>query len=164
MEERIGNFWHARHSQIYPTLAQLEKQGLVTHEVIEQQERPAKKVYTITEAGLAQLQQWVTQDMEPPAVRDELVLKAYSLWLVDPRKAIALFRTHEQLHLKQLAHYEQLQLWMKKAWEAENYRLDSRWFASSATLQRGIGYEREYAAWCRWIVETLAGKSIPPEL
>jgi DNA-binding PadR family transcriptional regulator len=40
------------HCQIYPELAKLEAQGMVTHHVVEQHDsRPDKKVYEITEAG-----------------------------------------------------------------------------------------------------------------
>jgi len=45
-------FWQARHSQIYPELARLEEKGLVTHQVVEQQDRPDKKVYSVTDSGL----------------------------------------------------------------------------------------------------------------
>lgn len=155
MSRPVGFFWHALHSQIYPELAQLEEQGLITHEVIEQQDRPDKKLYTISEAGLRMLRQWVTEDVHVPAIRDELVLKAYALWLVEPERAIALFRTHERQHTERLAHYETVQVRMKKEWEATGWQVNSPWFSSYAALQRGIGYEREYAAWCRWIADTL---------
>ncbi len=155
MSRRVGSFWHARHSQIYPELARLEAKGLITHEVIEQQDRPDKKLYSITEAGIGELRQWVTEDVQVPVIRDELVLKAYSLWLVEPEQAIALFRTHERYHTERLAHYETLQAQLKQAWEATGRQINSPWFSTHAVLQRGIGYEREYAAWCRWVADTL---------
>ena len=51
MERRVGNFWSARHSQIYPELARLEEGGYVTHQVVEQKDRPNKKVYQLTDTG-----------------------------------------------------------------------------------------------------------------
>ncbi|MCA1730347.1 MAG: hypothetical protein LC751_13325 [Actinobacteria bacterium] len=41
---------------------------------------------------------WVAEPPTPRAVRDEMVLKAYSVWLVDPEEALALFREQEQQH------------------------------------------------------------------
>ena len=35
MERPVGYFWSARHSQIYPELAKLERAGLVSHEVVD---------------------------------------------------------------------------------------------------------------------------------
>ncbi len=153
--ERLAFFWQARHSQIYPELARLEEGGLVTHKVVEQQDRPDKKVYSATEAGLDALKAWVA---EPPAqrtVRDELVLKAYSIWLVDPERALALFREQEREHRERLARYEEIEAWMQKEWGRDLEQIDSPHFASYATLQRGKGYEREYAEWCGWLADLL---------
>jgi DNA-binding PadR family transcriptional regulator len=59
MKGPVAFFWQAQHSQIYPELARLEKDGLVQFEVVPQYDRPAKKVYAPTEAGRAALRAWV---------------------------------------------------------------------------------------------------------
>jgi DNA-binding PadR family transcriptional regulator len=153
--ERLGFFWQARHSQIYPELARMEESGLVSHQVVEQQDRPDKKVYSATEAGLDTLKAWVAEPPAPRAVRDELVLKAYSIWLVDPERALALFREQERQHRERLARYEEIEAWMQKEWGRDLEQIDSPRFASYATLQRGKGYEREYAEWCGWLADLL---------
>jgi DNA-binding PadR family transcriptional regulator len=155
MRARVGFFWEARHSQIYPELARLEERGLVTHHVVEQTDRPDKKVYEITEAGLDALKEWVTQPPAPRAARDELVLKAYSSWLAEPGKAVALFRDQERRHEEQLLEYEKIKDWMEKEWGKDVLRTDSPRFASYAALQCGILYERGYAEWCRWVAGQL---------
>ncbi|MDP8949764.1 MAG: PadR family transcriptional regulator [Actinomycetota bacterium] len=156
MRARVGHFWEARHSQIYPELARLEEGGLVTHRVVEQQDRPDKKVYEITPAGLEVLKEWVTEPPAPRPARDELVLKAYSLWLAEPEEAIALFRGQELRHEERLLAYEGVRAWMEKEWGKDVLRTDSPRFASYAALRCGILYERGYAEWCRWVAERLA--------
>jgi DNA-binding PadR family transcriptional regulator len=156
MRGRVGHFWEARHSQIYPELARLEEGGLVTHRVVEQHDRPDKKVYRITPSGLEALERWVTEPPVSRPARDELVLKAYSLWLAEPGEALALFREQERRHEEKLLEYEDIRAWMEKEWGEEVLRTDSPRFASYATLQRGIIYERGYAEWCRWVAERLA--------
>ena len=153
--ERLGFFWQARHSQIYPELARMEESGLVSHQVVEQQDRPDKKVYSATEAGLDTLKAWVAEPPAPRALRDELVLKAYSIWLLDPERALALFREQERQHRERLARYEEIEAWMQKEWGRDLEQIDSPRFASYATLQRGKGYEREYAEWCGWLADLL---------
>jgi DNA-binding PadR family transcriptional regulator len=70
MKQRVGYFWQAAgHSHIYPELGRLEAGGLATHEVVAQDERPAKKVYAITDAGRAALRRWVTEPAPAPARR-----------------------------------------------------------------------------------------------
>jgi DNA-binding PadR family transcriptional regulator len=155
MRDRVGFFWEARHSQIYPELARLEERGLVIHHVVEQKGRPDKKVYEITGSGLGTLREWVTQPPAPRAARDELVLKAYSSWLAEPGKAVALFRDQERLHEERLLEYERIKSWMEKEWGKDVLRTDSPRFASYAALQRGILNERGYAEWCRWVADRL---------
>ena len=155
MAGRVGYFWSARHSQIYPELARLEDGCYVTHSVVEQKERPDKKVYRITAEGLDALKEWVIQPPVPRPIRDELTLKAYSVWLADKEEAVRLYREEELSHEEQLSHYEELRAWMEEVWRKEITRVDSPEFATSATLRRGIGYEREYAEWCRWMADSI---------
>jgi PadR family transcriptional regulator AphA len=156
MERPLGYFWSARHSQIYPELARLE--GLVTHTLVEQSGKPDKKVYEITAEGLRVLRDWVTQPPESRPVRDELTLKAYSVWLTDRDKAAGLFREEGLRHQEQLAHYEDLRDWMEGEHQQEVRDPGSPWFATYATLRRGIGYEKEYAEWCRWMADSMEGR------
>ncbi len=155
MKERVGFFWQARHSQIYPELARLEGEGMVLHRVVEQQDRPDKKVYEITGAGLDALRAWVAAPVKPRAARDEMVLKAYSVWLADPEKAVALFREQQRLHKEQLLRYEEIGAWMEEEWGEDLGLPASPRFASYAALQRGILHERGYAEWCAWLADRL---------
>jgi hypothetical protein len=84
-----------------------------------------------------------------------LTLKAYSVWLADEEEAVRLFREEELSHEEQLSHYEELRAWMEEVWRKEITRVDSPEFATYATLRRGIGYEREYAEWCRWMADSI---------
>jgi DNA-binding PadR family transcriptional regulator len=158
MAGRVGYFWSARHSQIYPELARLEEGGYVTHSVVEQRERPNKKVYEITAEGLDALKEWAIQPPVPRPTRDELTLKTYSVWLANKEKAVRLFREEELRHEEQLAHYEGLRPWMEEEWQEDLTSTNSPEFASYATLRRGISYEREYAEWCRWMADSIEGR------
>jgi DNA-binding PadR family transcriptional regulator len=50
-EEAFNHFFGAGFGSIYPALAQLSRDGLVTLREVEQDKRPDKKVYHLTEAG-----------------------------------------------------------------------------------------------------------------
>jgi DNA-binding PadR family transcriptional regulator len=58
MEERSGGMYRASAGSVYPTLQQLEDEGLIAAE-----QRDGKKVYRLTEAGRAELER------EPESVR-----------------------------------------------------------------------------------------------
>jgi PadR family transcriptional regulator AphA len=155
MRNPIGYFWHAQHSQIYPELARLEAAGMVTHEVVEQYDRPDKKIYAIAEAGRAALREWVTEPAHVRPDRDELMLKTFSIWLADRERAIAFYRASEEYHASRLAVYESYLREFEREDDIRARRVDSPRFMQYATLRRGIDYERSYAEWCRWMVETL---------
>ncbi|MDX2140882.1 MAG: PadR family transcriptional regulator [Chloroflexota bacterium] len=153
LQERISFFWQAKHSQIYPELAKLESAGFITHEVVRQNDKPDKKIYTLTDAGLAALRAWVVAPLEMSPARDELLVKTAAIWQADPAQAAALFRDHERQHAEQLALYEGIRATLEEEWERSGRRRDLPWFGSYLTLMRGISYEREYRDWCRWAAE-----------
>lgn len=164
MKRTIAFFWQAHHSTIYPELRRLERQGLVAYEVVEQQERPDKKVYTLTAAGREALRRWVAEPTPLPADRDELMVKVFSVWAADPAATAAMIRAREREHRRRLADYERLRAEMEAEAGAEELsRVDSPRFASYATLRRGIEYERGYADWCAWMAATLERGHIEEE-
>ena len=52
LEERSGGAWRPSPGSVYPTLQLLEDEGLVTGE-----DRDGKRIYTITDAGRAELEE-----------------------------------------------------------------------------------------------------------
>src|SRR5262245_8578767 len=153
LQRGVGPFWRAHHSQIYPELARLQADGLVEFEVVEQRDRPAKKVYAVTDPGRRALAEWVVSPLDVGTIRSELTLRAYSVWPADTRRAAALLREQEHLHREQLARYEQDRRDAERSPAASDPRTPA--FASYAALRRGIGYERELADWCGWLAAEL---------
>lgn len=62
---------------LYPALHTLLEDGLVTVEVVPGQDRPPRKIYSITEAGRQVLQAWMQQPVAPNAS-----LKAFLMRLI----------------------------------------------------------------------------------
>ncbi|MDQ2904793.1 MAG: PadR family transcriptional regulator [Ktedonobacteraceae bacterium] len=154
MKKPLGFFWQAQHSQIYPELARLEELAYVQHQVIVQEDRPQKKLYTITEVGRGTLKQWLTRPPQPAPERNELLLKTYAIWLADPRAALTLYRDQEQAHAEHLTLFEQIQAEIEQRSAGIPAPGDPR-FGDYATVRMGVAYEREYLSWCRWMVEQL---------
>lgn len=65
--KHLSNFWYAKHSQVYPELARMAEDELLTCQVVIHGEKMEKKLYTITDKGRSQLQKWLLQDdpLEP---------------------------------------------------------------------------------------------------
>src|SRR5437764_14668606 len=73
-EKSIGLFWSASHQQIYRVLKRMEEAGQVAVDVVAQDGRPDKKVYTVSEPGRAELCRWLAEP-SPSAGPQELAVK-----------------------------------------------------------------------------------------
>jgi PadR family transcriptional regulator AphA len=93
-EASLTHVWHAQLSQIYPELARLEESGAIR---VSETGPRRRKTYEITDAGLEQLRSWLRE--EPTRVRrNEGILKAYFLWLLEPGEAERYLRREAEYH------------------------------------------------------------------
>lgn len=75
-EQKFGSVWvPTNDGQIYVTLARLEKEGLVEHEVFPQGDRPDRKDFVMTARGRDSLQAWLAEPPAPPNLRSETMLR-----------------------------------------------------------------------------------------
>ena len=77
IEAAVSHFWNVGFSQIYPTLAQLEKDGLITKQGAEVSKGPQRHIYAITEAGRQSLREWLLLPEEKEYTRYEILLKLF---------------------------------------------------------------------------------------
>ncbi|MCX8130580.1 MAG: DUF4180 domain-containing protein [Clostridia bacterium] len=74
-EESPAMYWSGNNNQIYKALIQLLEEGFVTNEIKHQESSPSKKVYTITEEGLAELRKWVASQPEAPEMKKSFLVQ-----------------------------------------------------------------------------------------
>jgi DNA-binding PadR family transcriptional regulator len=148
-------FWYATHTQIYAELARLHDAGLVTQSVVEQDGKPDKKIYQVTESGLAALREWLVEPTEFTLDRDEFMVKAFGIWLTDPVQTVAMFRQRAQQHRNNLDRFEPFMAITEQEWQAEGRPIDSRWFGRYIVLKRLIPLERDFMEWCNWVADIL---------
>lgn len=74
-EESSFMYWSGNNNQIYKSLIELSKEGLVTSEVKHQESSPSKKIYTITEDGLIELKKWVLSPPEVPEFKKAFLVQ-----------------------------------------------------------------------------------------
>ena len=103
----VGYVWSAPQSQIYPELRRMEAQGLVKAKIAPRGKKAQKRIYSITDAGMAELRRWATDFMPLPSQRDPIMLKAAFFDLG------SLESMREQLR----AHIAQFQ-WRMEQWQA----------------------------------------------
>lgn len=103
--EATGYVWSAQHSQIYPTLRQMEKEGLVAADVQRTGDRE-RRVYRLLDKGRDQLLAWVAEPVAYSAERDPAHLKASMVNLMQPDQAVRFFESHLAHYRQRLAVYE----------------------------------------------------------
>jgi len=76
-EQSFAHFFVAGYGSIYPALSELTRVGMVSCQDVAQDKRPDKKVYSITEAGRAQLGVALAQTPPRHKVRSEFLVLMY---------------------------------------------------------------------------------------
>lgn len=78
-DKSIKNIWAASLSQIYRELGALESRGSLTSEVLQQCDRPDKKIYKITNSGKVEFKEWITNFPKKLSKekRDEFSLRVF---------------------------------------------------------------------------------------
>jgi PadR family transcriptional regulator AphA len=76
-DRSVRHFWPANQSQIYRTLAELEREGFVEKEVIAREERLDMKIYAISEAGRTELHRWLSTPLPPQDTREPFLIQVY---------------------------------------------------------------------------------------
>ena len=79
LQKDLSHLWGARLQQIYSELSRLDAEGLVVAETFDLANRPAKKVYTLTSAGLSALDAWLLEESARATTKDELMVRVYAL-------------------------------------------------------------------------------------
>ncbi len=149
LEQSVAFFWSESFGQIYPSLARLERQGLITGKVDRESARQ-RKVYSLTGRGRQQLAHWLDQTPLSERPRNELLLKVF-FGAAAPAGSV-------RKHLKEvLARHEAelAQLQMIEREVAASDQNSSSLVYSLATIRAGIHLARARSEWARETLNSL---------
>lgn len=153
MDQAAGHFWYAQTSQIYRTLDQLEKDGMLTSHIQAQDERPDRRLYQITHGGQADLRAWLAEPMtELQTSKDALLVRLYFSAQMDKATILTQLRVQRALHQRQLDLYRNdiPALIQQSAEEHPGLKRDA--ILWDATRRNGELMEEAYI---RWLDETI---------
>ena len=143
----LANFWYAKHSQVYPELSRLMEEKLVTCEVIIQGEKLEKNLYSITDAGKQQLQEWLMKDEALEATpKDVFRLRMYFSDFMTPEQ----LKTHLTNQLqKHILKEQYLSDMMQEHHNNIAPAIGTREFGDFMVLEGAIMREKSYIDWLR---------------
>jgi len=104
-EKSIANFWSESYGQIYPILKRLAEAGLAQKSIQRQEGKPDRHIYTLTQKGREELQQWLVEPAGPHIGRHEILLKLIfgkQISAADNIRQIERFRDRQQKELSEV--------------------------------------------------------------
>lgn len=156
----VANFWMATPQQLYRELERMEAEGLIAARVVEQERRPNKRLFSLTDAGMAAVRAYVAERPgKPTAIRDELMVKVQCADVGDIEAVRAAITERMAWAAAKLAHYERLQeRWLAGRTEEEFFAGADR-IGPYLTLLRGMSFERENLHWGEMALRRLRQRS-----
>ena len=97
MQDSPFMYWSGNNNQIYKALLELNAEGFVTSETQHQDGSPSKKIYTITEDGLAELRLWTLTAPEAPEIKKAFLVQLAWTWQLSNAELAKLLDQYEQV-------------------------------------------------------------------
>ncbi|MGC1307883.1 MAG: PadR family transcriptional regulator [Phormidesmis sp.] len=136
-------FWSASHQQIYKALAQLEADEHLSSEKIEQENRPNKKLYTVTDSGRQHLQQWIGDPNAITPLKSDLLIKLSVGHTVPTDTLLKTLQAYYDQHKEKLKSYQAIS---KQYAQLPDLTRENQF--QYLTLRAGIRQQLAWIAWC----------------
>ncbi|MEW2414791.1 PadR family transcriptional regulator [Streptomyces sp. NPDC046866] len=144
----VANFWHALPQQLYTELAKLEREGLVSGREVVQDTRPNKRLFTVTDAGLAELERFTEAAAKPSFMRDDLVVKVHAADHVDTGPLLAQLAERAALARAKAELFDRLLHTMRGERSEEDFLRHGERVGPYLTCLAGLAYEQVNRQWC----------------
>jgi DNA-binding PadR family transcriptional regulator len=105
-DRSLATYWNAGNSQIYTTLKALAAQGFVSSELVVQESRPNRRVYSLTDTGHWELEAWLSEDVPSRFTKDEFLTKLFFCGHTSDELALRHLEAHLATLQSQLADME----------------------------------------------------------
>jgi DNA-binding PadR family transcriptional regulator len=143
LSKAIGYVWAPAKTQLYALLPKLAERGLATSRTVREGARPEKKLFKITSAGRAELDNWLTTE---PDSAETFFLRLFVGGLVPPDVLVQHVEWFREQVAAQLEEYRQI--------EPTNTRTDNDFF-HYFLLRLGIERSEHLLTWSDWVLEEL---------
>ncbi|MDP9238726.1 MAG: PadR family transcriptional regulator [Chloroflexota bacterium] len=143
----VQHFWNAELSQIYPTLKALKENSFVEMHVEVQQNRPNRKVYSITEQGKDEFLRWAHASQPPADLRDPFLIKVFFGTQIPIEDVLIMLRRQMEEQQMVLAFSETV-LREKIRHGVEHSGSTRSGLFWTLTLEMATAYRRAYIDWC----------------
>ena len=151
----VANFWTATPQQLYRELERLEDEGLIEARVVEQERRPNKRVWRLTEDGDTELYAFTTRPARPMALRDDLLVKVQAIDAGDAAAVRAAIEERLAHARAKLALYDRIRARLLAGRGEEEHLASADRIGPYLTLMGGRMYEQQNIRWCERVLAAL---------
>jgi PadR family transcriptional regulator, regulatory protein AphA len=153
-ERTVAHFWTTDQSQIYRTLYKLLDKGWVEVEVIQQEDNPDKKIYSVTDDGMNTLIKWLQKPLKDEVViRDASTGQVYFGDALEPQVLIDVQQHYIQQGEEKLQSYYAVEQAVFAKVNIEEYPLGME--LAHATLQYGIRFLEMEINWRKELIQSV---------
>ncbi|MFE2141507.1 PadR family transcriptional regulator [Streptomyces sp. NPDC059456] len=151
----VANFWHALPQQLYAELTRLENDGLITGREVVQDARPNKRLFTVTDAGLAELERFTASAAKPSSIRDDLVVKVQAADHVDTATLVDRLTERAAFARAKAELFGKLLRTMRGDRTEEDFLRHGERVGPYLTCLRGLAFEQGNRDWCERTIAVL---------
>ncbi|MEW2130096.1 PadR family transcriptional regulator [Streptomyces sp. NPDC005435] len=151
----VANFWYAQPQQLYAELNRLEQAGLVVGREVVQEGRPNKRLFQVTDTGLAELEEFAGASDKPAFVRDDLLVKVQAADHVDTTALIARLRERATFAQAKIDLFGKLLRNLRGDKSEADFLLHGERVGPYLTCLRGLAFEEGNRDWCERTVAVL---------
>lgn len=102
IDSSLSFFWGVGFGQIYPTLSQMYKDGLVEKRSDFMGQKLERIIYSITDQGRFQLKEWLSLPVENEVIKFEILLKLFFGSVLDTKSNIETINSFKEKYSGQL--------------------------------------------------------------
>ncbi|SCF36010.1 transcriptional regulator, PadR family [Micromonospora purpureochromogenes] len=158
----LSNFWYAVPQQLYAELAKLEREGLITGRQVIQHDRPNKRLFTVTDAGLAELAAFAATPSKPSSIREDLLVMVQAVDRLDPAPVIAQLEERAVTAAAKVEIFDRMLQRMRGELDEETFLCAGDRIGPYLTCLRGRRFEQENREWCERVAALLRARAPLP--
>ncbi|MGP8304075.1 PadR family transcriptional regulator [Streptomyces inhibens] len=154
----VANFWHALPQQLYLELSKLEESGLVEGRDVAQEGRPTKRLFTVTDAGLGELEGFAAGAAKPSVIRDDLLVKVQAVDHISAAAVVGQLDQRAALAMAKVDIFERALSGLRGDLDEPAFLATSDRIGPYLTCLRGLRFEQETADWCTQAAQILRAR------
>ncbi|MFI0449744.1 PadR family transcriptional regulator [Actinomadura sp. 6N118] len=156
----VSNYWHAVPQQLYAELTKLESEGLIIGRRIIQHDRPNKRVFTVTQAGIDELERFAAVPAKPGIIRENLLVMVQAVDHISMSAVITQLEDRALASAAKIAIFERTLEHLRGDLDEESYLRTGSPIGPYLTCLRGLRFEQENREWFESTAQLLRDRAI----